>query len=350
MLRVNGTIGWAGAALLGAMLALPVAAQTSGGIKGRVIGVDGKPLAKAQLTLTRTDIPATYTIKTDKNGNYGYYTLPLGTYDVSLKLPDGHVIQVGRGVATHGGDPTEVDADLKQRAAVQAGDAAPPGMSKEQAAEYEKKVKEQEEQNKKVGQLNTLLQQNKQLTDAKQYDQAIAVMEQAVALDQTHDVLYANLADDYTDAKQYDKAADAYQKAIALKPANAGYLINLGTVLSKEGKVDEANAEFAKAAAMDPTQAKMAMYNSGVVLLNQGNMDGAAAAFDKLLAIDPTNADAWYYKGICLLGNAQTDAKTGKLIAPPGAEDALKKSIQLAPTGPNAVNAKAALQTIGGGQ
>lgn len=349
MTSLKKSMGWAGAVLLGALLALPAAGQTSGGIKGRVIGLDGKPLAKAELTFTRTDIPAKYTVKTDKKGDYGYYTLPMGTYDVSLKTPDGQVVPVGKGVATHVGEAVEVDADLKQMAAVQAGEAPPPGMSKEQAAEYEKKVKEQEEQNKKVGQLNQLLQQNKQLVDAKQYDQAIAVMEQAVTLDQTHDVLYANLADDYTQAKQYDKAADAYQKAIALKPTDAGYLINLGTVLSKEGKVDEANAQFAKAATLDPTQAKMAMYNTGVVLLNQGNMDGAAAAFDKLLAIDPNNADAWYYKGICLLGNAQTDAKTGKLIAPPGAADALKKSIQLAPTGPNAANAKAALETISGG-
>lgn len=338
----------AGLLLLGLLAALPATAQISGGIKGKVLGPDGKPFEKAEVTFTRTDIAATYNVKTDKHGNYGHYALPLGTFNVSLKLPNGQTVVARRGVVTHVGEAEEVDMNLQAMAAAQAAlDAgkAPPGMSKEEAAAYEKKVKDQEEQNKKLGTLNGLLQENKQFEDAKQYDQAIAVMEKAVALDQTHDILYANLADDYSNAKQYDKAAEAYQKAITLKPTNAGYVINLGTVLSKAGKVDEANAQFAKAAAMDPTQAKMAMYNSAVVMLNQGNLDAAGAAFDKLLVLDPQNGDAWYYKAICLLGKASSDAK-GNIIPPPGAIEALQKSLQFAPNGPNAATAKAEIQAL----
>jgi len=341
-----------GLALLGLLMALPAAAQISGGIKGMVTGPDGKPVQKADVVFTRTDVPAKYDVKTDKHGNYGHYALPVGTYDVSVVMPDNkQTIVVQKGVSTHMGTAQEIDVDLKKLQASADGEMpiqAPPGMNKEQAAAYVKKMKEEQEANKKLGTLNGLLQQNKQFVDAKQYDQAIAVMEKAVAMDQTHDILYANLADDYSQAKQYDKAADAYQKAIALKPTNAGYEINLGTVYSKEGKVDDANAAFSKAAQMDPTQAKMAMYNSAVVMLNQGNLDAAGAAFDKLLALDPQNGDAWYYKAICLLGKATTDAK-GNIIAPPGAEDALQKSIQYAPNGPNAATAKAELQTLKAG-
>jgi len=331
--------------------AMPLAAQMSGGIKGTVTGTDGKPVQKAVVTITRVDVPGKFEVKTDKHGTFADYALQVGTYDVSLTMPDGKTTMVLRkGVATHVGDAQVIDADLKAAAAEQAAEAegkAPPGMTKEQAAAYEKKMKDAEEANKKLGTLNGLLAQNKQLVDAKQYDQAIAVMEQAVALDQTKDILYANLADDYANAKQYDKAADAYNKAIALKPNNAGYVINLGTVLSKEGKIDEANAAFTKAATMDPTQAKMAMYNSAVILLNQGNLDAAAPAFDKLLALDPQNGDAWYYKAICLLGKATTDAK-GNIIPPPGSIEALQKSLQYAPNGPNAATAKAELQTLKG--
>jgi|GEM_PF-6792233 len=261
------------AGMLCAVCALPALAQTSGGIKGQVIGVDGKPMAKAVLTFTRTDVPAKYTVTADKNGKFGDYTLPVGTYDVSVKGTDGSDIPVEKGLATHVGEAQQAVINLKVLQAAEAGAAPPPGMTKEEAAAYEKKVKEQEEKNQKLGKLNELLQQNKQFLDAKQYDQAIGVMEQAVALDQTHDILYANLAEDYSEAKQYDKAADAYQKAIALKPRNAGYVINLGTVLAKSGKIDDANAAFAKAAQLDPTQAKMAMFNTGVVLFNQGNLD-----------------------------------------------------------------------------
>lgn len=338
----------AGAIVLAGLATLPLMAQMSGGIKGKVLGPDGKPLEKAQITITRTDVPAKYEMKTDKHGNYGYYALPLGTYTVTLTDPNGKPHIMAQGVQTHVGQSAEVDGDMKKVADAEAALAegkAPPGMTKEQAAEYEKKVKEQEEQNKKLGTLNGLLAQNKQFVDAKEYDKAIAVMEQAVSLDQTHDILYANLADDYTKAKQYDKAADAYQKAIALKPTNAGYEINLGSVYADAGKVDEANAAYAKAAQLDPTQAKMAMYNSAVVMLNQGNLDAAGAAFDKLLAIDPQNGDAWYYKAICLLGSAKSDAK-GNIIAPPGAIEALQNSLKYSPNGANAATAKAELQTL----
>lgn len=342
--------GWVGMALLGALMALPAAAQRSGGIKGNVLGVDGKPLPDAVVTFTRTDTTGTFTVKTDKKGNFNENTLPVGTFDITVTPPGGQAVDVEKGVATVQGKTAEIKPNLKVLALAEAGAAPPPGMSKEEAAAYAAKVKEQEAANKKLGQLNGLLQQNQQFLDQKQYDQAIGVMEQAVALDQTHDVLYANLAKDYDLNKQYDKAADAYQKAIALKPANAGYLINLGTTLSNAGKIDEANAEFAKAAAVDPTQAKTAMYNTGVVLLNKGNLSAAGAAFDKLVAIDPSNADAWYYKGLCMLGQATTDPKTNKIIPPPGTEEALQKSLQLAPNGPNAANAKAALQSLKGGQ
>ncbi len=338
-----------GVALLGGLMAVPMAAQVSGGIKGKLIGLDGKPAAKTVITFTRTDAKGTFTLKTDKKGNYGYYTLPVGKFNISVAV-NGQETVVERGVTTVVGQAMVVPINLQVLSAAENGTAPPPGMTKAEAAAYEAKMKEEAEANKKLGTLNSLLKQNKQFVDAKQYAQAVAVMEQAVTLDQKHDVLFANLAEDYNHNKQYDKAAEAYEKAIALKPNYAGYMINLGTVLSKAGKVDEANEEFAKAAAVDPTQAKMAMYNSGVVLLNHGNMDAAAAAFDKLLTNDPNNADAWYYKGICLLGKATTDPKTNKLIPPPGTVEALQKSLQLAPNGPNAANAKAALQTLQSGQ
>ncbi len=328
-----------------------LSAQMSRGFRGNVVGVDGKPLVKAVVTFVNVENNAKYTIKTDKKGNFAYYTLPLATFDVTVTPPGGgEPVLIQKGLKSEFGTTVRFTINMALVEQQAAGEGAPPpGMTKEQAADYAKKVAAANAANAKVGQLNTLLKQNKEFVAAKQYDKAVAVMQQAVAIDQTHDVLYANLAEDLDHAKHYNQSAAAYQKAIALKPTDAGYVINLGTVLSKAGKIDEANAAFAKAAAMDPTQAKTAMYNMGVVLLNQGNMAGAEAAFTKLLTLDPTNADAWYYKGICLLGQAKTDPKTQKLIPPPGTAEALKQSIKLAPNGPNAKNAQAALQTIGGG-
>lgn len=328
--------------------AVSAVAQSSAGLSGQIIGPDGKGMAKTLVTITRLDVPATYTVKTDKKGNYGYYTLPVGTYKVDVTGPDGKQYNVIKSIRTSYSSMKVANFSFKRLAEAEAANMPPPppGMTPAQAAAYKKKLAANQAAAKKITQLNVLLKQNKTFFQAKQYDQAIAVMQQAVALDQTHDVLYANLAQDYAMDKQYANAAAAYQKALALSPNNASYMINLGTTLYQQGKTDEANAEFAKAAAVDPSAANTAMYNTAVLLFNAGKSAEAAAAFDKVIAIDPNNANAWYYKGLCLLGQAQVDPKTGKTTAPAGTRAALQKSIQLAPTGPNAANAKAALSAL----
>lgn len=336
-----------GIALLGAAMLLPVAAQNAGGIKGTILGLNSKPLPNAEVTFTRTDKKGEVKLKTDKKGQFETNNIPVGTYNMSVMAGTGQLIDVQDGIQTIAGKMLNAHVNLAVIAAAINGGPPPKGMSDEEAAAYAAHKKEAEAKNAKMGQLNTLLAQNKQFYEAKQYDQAIAVMEQAVAIDQKHDILYANLANDYAGAKQYQKAADAYQKAIALKPTDAGYQINLGSVLAESGDTAGANAAFAKAAELDPTQAKTAIYNEGVVLYNKNDIKGAQAAFTKTLALDPNNANAWYYKAMCLVNQATTDPKTSKMIALPGTKEALQKVISLAPNSQNAATAKAILQTIG---
>lgn len=344
---------FAGLLFVALVAVLPAAAQMSG-ITGKVTGVDGKPLPGAMVVFTRTDIAGHYQVKTDKKGHYGHYGLPMGTYDLALFGPDGKQLYKLNKVITHPGDPQNIDINLQKEAqahqqmasqmqqqmAAGAAPAVPKGMSKADAAKYKAAIEKQQAEIKKVGQLNTLLTQNKTFADAGQWTQAVATMEQAVALDQTHDILYANLGQDYVGAKQYDKAVEAYQKAIALKPADPGYYINLGNAYSKGGKNDEAAAQFAKAAQLDPANAKMAYFNEAAVLYNGGKMDEAFTAVNNLLQADPNNAMGWYLKGQILLGKAAVDPKTGTPIPVPGTVEAFQKYLALAPTGPYAEGVK----------
>jgi tetratricopeptide (TPR) repeat protein len=90
----------------------------------------------------------------------------------------------------------------------------------------------------------------------------------------------------------------------------------------------------------------MYFFNLGAVLTNQGKSDEAIAAFNKALAADPAKADAYYWKGVNLLGKATTD-KTGKMTAPEGTAEALNKYLELAPEGPYAAATKELLGSIG---
>ncbi|MGH9488209.1 MAG: tetratricopeptide repeat protein [Terriglobales bacterium] len=346
-------LGWlGGAALLVLWLAvLPAAAQQQyAGVKGEVIGLNNKPLPNAQITLTPSNGKNPVKFKANKKGQFESRYVPGGTYNMSVMSSMGQSIDVHDGMALEAGKMYNVPVNLAVIAAAESGGPPPKGMSAEEAAAYKARKTKAEAKNAKFGKLNTLLAQNKQLVDAKQYTQAIAVMQQAVAIDQTHDIIYANLAADYAGAKQYKQAADAYAKAIALKPTDAGYEINMGSALAEAGDTAGAAAAYNKAAQMDPTAAKMAIYNEGVVLMNKGDLKGASAAFDKVTKLDPSDADAWYEDAMSLLGQAGTDPKTNKMLPVPGTKEALQKVIQLAPNTQNAATAKAALQQLGGGE
>ena len=102
---------------------------------------------------------------------------------------------------------------------------------------------------------------------------------------------------------------------------------------------------YEAAAKTDPAQAGAAYFNIGAVYTNAGRVDDANAAFDKCIAADPTRAEAYYQKGVNLLGKATLQG--GKTIAPPGTAEAFQKYLEIAPTGPNAQSAKDLLTSIG---
>jgi tetratricopeptide (TPR) repeat protein len=115
---------------------------------------------------------------------------------------------------------------------------------------------------------------------------------------------------------------------------------------AKSGKIDDAIKAYAQAAQADPTNAAQYEFNEGAVLTNAGKVDEAIQAFDKVIAADPNKADAYYWKGVNMIGKATL--KGDKMVAPEGTADAFNKYLELAPTGTYAEPAKQMLASIGG--
>ncbi len=109
----------------------------------------------------------------------------------------------------------------------------------------------------------------------------------------------------------------------------AAYYNNLAEVYGKSNQMDDAVKSYQQAATLDPPHAGQYLFNTGAVLTNAGKVDDAIVAFDKVIAADPTKADAYYWKGVNLVGKATTD-KSGKVIAAPGTEEAFTKYLELA--------------------
>jgi tetratricopeptide (TPR) repeat protein len=335
-------------------------AQTSN-IQGDVKGQDGKPLQGAQIKLDRTDIKQSFNVKTDKNGHFLYANLPTGTYNITVQVGGKDAAQV-TGVKPRPGDNPPIPFDLSKPPEAPAAAATGPapakdaGMTKEQRADYEKRLKEQEAAMAKDKALQDAFNTGMEAKNAKNYPVAIENFEKASTMAPTQHVVWAQLAESYisfADTKSgdeqqtnVDKGIAAYAKAVEIKVDDPNYHNNYALALAKGKKMDLAQAELTRAAQLDPPQAGKYYYNLGAVYVNTQQNDAAEGAFKKATELDPTYADAFYQYALVLMNKVTLD-KDGKMLAPPGTTDALQKYLAMRPDGQNAEGAKAILEQLG---
>ena len=116
----------------------------------------------------------------------------------------------------------------------------------------------------------------------------------------------------------------------------------IGNANLKLKKNDAAIAAYNKAATLSPNPA-VAYFNLCATMYNMGQPAAkTAAACDKAIAADPKKADAYFVKGSALFGEGAVD-KSNKFVVPPGAVEALKQYLALAPDGPHVQDVKAML-------
>ena len=336
-------------------------------VEGTVKGADGLPVKGAVVDFQRQDIKGSYKVTTDKKGHYGHYGLPIGTYNEVL-LIDGKEVDHINNLHTHPGDPQTENFDMKQSQeqnkalseSLKSGTLSKEqerSMSAEQKAALEKANKENEAKLSKNKALNDAYNAGKTAMDAKNYDEAIANFIKASEVDSTQAVIFSQMATSYegaAKAKPSDaadlraKEVESWKKAIALDPNNGGYYSNMALAYGSMKNIPDAQASIDKAAELDPAGAGKYYFNIGALLTNNGQSDAACTAFKKSIDADETYADAHYQYGICLVSKAQVNAKTGKVIPPPGTIEAFQKYLELKPDGPNAEASKAMLASMEG--
>jgi tetratricopeptide (TPR) repeat protein len=354
------------AVVLAIGLAAPFAlAQTTGSVKGVCTDIDGTPLAQAEVEWTSTDTGHKYELKTNKKGEYFSLGISPGKYNVVLRK-DGKEIFHINGVVV-GLDELTQPIDLKKE---QTAAAAGQGLTPEQAKARADAVAKNTAENKTVGTLNDKLKAARTAEEAKDYETAIATLNEANQIDATRDPIWYELANAYLSSapkqtdpaekqKRYEMAETDYQKAIDLRSASevaqkeadnnkklAAYYNNMAQAYSKSNKIDDAVTDYTKAAQLDPTGAASYYFNIGAVYTNAGKADEAIGAFDKAIGADPTKAAAYYWKGINLIAK-ETIGKDGKAVAPEGTAAAFQKYLELDPSGPFAQPAKDMLSSIG---
>jgi tetratricopeptide (TPR) repeat protein len=357
-------------AVLAVGLCVPaVFAQASGTVKGVCKDAQGNPVADGVVVWNNMDNGQKYPLKTNKKGEYFSLGLTPGKYNVILyKSADDQ--KAGKEMDHVNGftvrlDENSLDFDIKKETE---GAAKGQGLSPEQQKQMAEIKEKQAKETNTVKTLNDKLNAAKVAADAGDYDTAIAALTEANQVDPSRDLVWFKLGDYYrmsatkqTDPaekqKRLDSAVEAYQKAVDLKKNAtndkdpnaaknlAAYYNNLAEAFAKAGKFDDAVKTYNLSAQTDPSAAAQAYFNLGAVLTNAGKADEAVTAFDKCIAADPTRAEAYYQKGVNLLGKATLQGD--KMVAVPGTAEAFQKYLELVPTGGHSEEAKAMLASIG---
>jgi tetratricopeptide (TPR) repeat protein len=205
----------------------------------------------------------------------------------------------------------------------------------------------------------------------KNFDQASASAQKAMEVNPDDGEAVAIYAQLQVQRGQAANAVDAWEKWSKAHPNNAGALAILGTLEETRGNGSKAEDYYKKALAIQPAQPVAANNLAYRMLLNGGNVDVAltlAQTARRGMPNSPSTADtlAWAYYSKGTYGfardlleeaiktapnNATTQYHLGMVYAKLGDKSNavihLKKSIALAPDGPEAKDAKSALQGLG---
>lgn len=355
--------------LVGLVMALAGAAlaQMSGlmMVRGKCTDEQGKPYTNGFVRIVNTETGRKYEMKLNSKGEYLQAGVPLGKYDATLVI-DGKEIFKLSGIEPDQKGETVINFDMaKERALATKGGGQPqpgkgtPATPPPLSAEEQKENARIESVNQKIREAKPLIAQAEAAAGATppNYEQATTLMTQVANLIPSFPQVWSQLAEYQGKLQKWPEQADSLQHAIKATEAQApdkqdkkllaAMHNNLGSTYLQQRKYAEAGTEFATAAQINPEGAAMYYTNAAIVFQNAGKIDESVAAADKAIAADPQRPDAYYWKGVALLGKATLDPKTGKTSYPPDASASLQKYMELAPTGKHAAEAKGLLEGMG---
>jgi tetratricopeptide (TPR) repeat protein len=351
-----------GAVVVALVLAVGAMAQSNGSVNGSVEDAKGQPWQGVSVTLDNAKSGAHFATTTGADGKFSIKNVPAGNYTLTFDTgeypPEPFQVQVKSGSALSEDLNFQKLIEKNPKLAAELKKAKQFVLLKKhfsaglQAMNQAKSLQAQLN-NEPAAQQSATQQQIAQLsqTAATDFQQAQQV---AAPNDPNMPTILGNLALAYEMAGKHDQAASAFAQASQLKPTDPDLLLGAATNLAYSGKIQEASADCDKVVALSPQSGGSCWRNIGVVLYNTNQMQQAVAPLQKAVQADPSNADTWYLLGESLMNNMQSKMVNGKLTAvvAPGTAEAFQKYLQLAPNGPQAGNAKQALQVLqqlGGG-
>ncbi|HVT98135.1 MAG TPA: hypothetical protein VHE33_11570 [Acidobacteriaceae bacterium] len=345
---------------LAVLLSTPLflgAQTTTGKIHGHVSDPAGTPETGGTVSLYEGGLASAnatpkYTFDVDANGDFKGELAP-GSYTMTYRqanTPKDKVADQIDNIHVTAGQDTEANDDMSRP------DYLAKLSPEERKALEEAKSKNASilKENAQIKNLNADLAKSRSDRAAKNFSDAAALMQKDVTAKPDEPLLWVELGEAQLGLKQYGDAETSLKKGIELeqaskKPNNeviAAAGNALGEAYGSDNKIPDAQAAYDEAVKANPPQATMYYTNEAIIMDRNNQIDATVAAADKAIAADATKPIPYYLKGKALLNKATVDPKTQKIVAPEGCQEAYKKYLELAPTGPFAADAKSVLAEL----
>ena len=329
-------------------------------LDGRITNA-GKSAVGVRVVLSHQETYMAYRATTDKYGTFSISDVPRGAYLVSiLNAADDVLFRKVLSLTSAPDAPIRLDIDV-------AGEPPKPPPSSEPSPAPAPAAPASAPRSAKDAEFDALVRRYDSALRAGDHPAEIAALKAIVAADPARWDYFEPLGNAQLSAGDYEGAAQSFSKGVEAaqqfisdtsskesvmtksdreraRTGMAEMLLSEGNAYLKLKKDDEAIAAYTRAAELSAVPAT-AYFNLCVAHYNARKFDGALEACDKAIAADPHRADAFYIKGALLYASGKQD-KSGKVIAPRGTVEALRKYLDLVPQGAQAESARQMLQSI----
>lgn len=186
----------------------------------------------------------------------------------------------------------------------------------------------------------------------KKYDQAELAYKKALGIDpESQKALHQDdfFASDITATRAArNTAGHTVYSNVNLNPDIVGKAYSdLGEIYARNKRTAEAQGSWDSAVKANPAKAPLYLGNETIIFYQEGNSEAQVAAAEKAIAVDPARALMYYFKGQGLVSKSTMDAKTQRLVTPPGCVEAYQKYLELDPKGKFSEEAKQTLAAAG---
>ncbi|MFB0519415.1 MAG: tetratricopeptide repeat protein [Acidobacteriota bacterium] len=273
------------------VLSVSIAFAQRGRISGKVTDESGKPLPDVKITLLDLERGATFTIETDKKGEFFKSGLYPATYEITLELEGYYPIKDR--LRLRAGAYEEMNITMaKLKPVVKGGEDFVNGLNFFKEHNYQAAI----ESFKKVTENypdypDAFYNLGISYLRSGDIDHATTSLQRAVELKPDTVAVYLGLGECYIKKDSMDKALEAFSEAEEIQPDNAKIHYNIGTIYYNEDKIDEAIAAFEKSAGLDPNFSSP-HYQLGLAYFRKGELSKSIAHFEKFLELEPNAPEA----------------------------------------------------------